>query len=276
LPRRLPYLLKDVAGYDWTREAEPFDDMWPPSVATVLNERLKYGLTVRAPEPGRGWQSGVEQLTHKPAQIEVLKPQTASISGRSQGPGHGHSTGRDPGLGPQFEATEVLPSVFRGYRRSQRLNILDLGAAEPESMAYYQGYNVRVCIADIVGELSSGHPPNLDCVPERAKHLLFDVCLLWDSLSHLDNATMAQFARDITARLHEASRIHAIAAYSPNRPLAAYRYAIDLQDRIIIKPRSRNVPHPRSQTEIERLFPGLRIRHTVLRRGNRLELMLAR
>ena len=171
----------------------------------------------------------------------------------------------------------MLPLVFAGFDASQRINILDLGSAEPESVAYYHRYDARICIVNILDEWASGQRANLfDIVPDRAKGLCFDVCLLWDSLNYLRDSAMVDFAQDIAGYLHEGSRIHAIAAYTPAWAFDAYRYAIDDQDQIVLKPRSRTVPHPHSQTEIERAMPGFRIQHTVLRPGNRLELLLAR
>ena len=171
----------------------------------------------------------------------------------------------------------MLPLVFGGFDPSQRLNILDLGSAEPESVAFYHRYDARICIVNVIDEWASGQTRNLlDLVPDRAKGLCFDICLLWDSLNYLGASAMVDFTDDIAGYLHEGSRIHAIAAYTPTWAFDAYRYAIDDQDQIVLKPRSTTVPHPHSQTEIERAMPGFRIQHTVLRPGNRLELLLAR
>ena len=118
-------------------------------------------------------------------------------------------------------------------------------------------------------------PPSLDkCLPDGARGLCFDVCLLWDSLNHLQRDAMRKFAQDVVGCLHEGTRLHAIAAYTPNWAFDAHRYGIIEQDRLAIKPRSRTVPHPHSQTEIEKALPGYRIQRTVLRPGNRLELLL--
>ena len=165
--------------------------------------------------------------------------------------------------------------VFAGFDPTQRINILDLGSAEPESVAFYHRYGARICITNVIDDWASGRTSNLfEILPERAKGLCFDVCLFWDSLNYLRAAAMVDFARDIAGYLHQGTRIHAIAAYTPAWAFDAHRYAIDDHDRILIKPRSRTVPHPHSQTEIERALPGFRILRTVLRPGNRLELLL--
>ena len=171
----------------------------------------------------------------------------------------------------------MLPLVFAGFAPSRQINILDLGSAEPESVAFYQRYDARVCIINVVDELAAGFSSSLyEILPDSAKGICFDICLCWDCLNFLSKPAMADFARDIAGYLHQGSRIHAIAAYTPSRALDACRYAIDDHDRILIKPRSRTVPHPHAQTGIERALPGFRIQRTVLRAGNRLELLLTR
>lgn len=166
--------------------------------------------------------------------------------------------------------------MFGGFDPDERLNILDLGSAEPESVSFFHRYDARICITNAIDEWASGNTPTLfEIVPDRAKGLCFDICLLWDSLNYLGTDAMNEFAQDISGYLHAGSRIHAIAAYAPSWAFDAYRYAIDDHDRIVIKPRAQTVPHPHSQTEIERALPGYRIQHTLLRPGNRLELLLA-
>lgn len=170
-----------------------------------------------------------------------------------------------------------MPLVFKGLDATKRLNLLDLGSAEPESIAFYHGYHARICVTNSVDEWSSGTAPNLsEELPECARELRFDVCLFWDSLNHLGSAAMKEFAHNVTGYLHEGSRIHAIAAYTPAWAFDAHRYGILDQHRIAIKPSTGSVPHPHSQTEIEKALPGYRIQRTVLRPGNRLELLLAR
>ena len=167
--------------------------------------------------------------------------------------------------------------MFAGFDPSQRLNILDLGSAEPESVAFYNRYDAKICIINMIDDWTTGRPSNLfDLMPDGAKGLCFDICLLWDTLNYLHADAMRDVAQDIAGYLHEGSRIHAIAAYAPTWAFDAYRYGIDDHDRIVAKSRSQTVPHPHSQIEIEKALPGFRIQHTLLRPGNRLELLLAR
>ena len=180
-----------------------------------------------------------------------------------------------PSRGARDEATDVLPLLFSGFDPPKRLNILDLGSAEPESVAFYHRFFARICITNAVDEWAAGVSPNLyEALPEPAKGLCFDICLLWDSLNYLHGDVMKEFAQDVVGYLHKGTRIHAITAYTPSLAFDAHRYGILDHCRMAIKPTSRTVPHPHSQTEIERVLPGFHIQRTVLKPGNRLELLL--
>ncbi len=168
-----------------------------------------------------------------------------------------------------------MPLVFKGFDRSKRLNILDLGSAEPQSIAFYHHFFARICVVDAVDQWTSSAAPSLlESMPDDARGLRFDVCLLWDTLSHLTGADMAKVAAEMAGCLHEGSRIHAIAAYTSAWAFDAHRYGIISHREIAINPSTGPVPHPHSQTEIERALPDFHIKRTVLRPGNRLELLL--
>ena len=47
LPAECPYRLEDVTAYNPRRDREPDYDVWPPSVARVLNARLDADLPIR-------------------------------------------------------------------------------------------------------------------------------------------------------------------------------------------------------------------------------------
>ena len=59
LPVECPYRLEDVTAFDSRRAGEPRNDIWPPSVARVLNTRLDEDFPVRRERslsPGGGRQ----------------------------------------------------------------------------------------------------------------------------------------------------------------------------------------------------------------------------
>ena len=47
LPAECPYRLEDVTAYNPRLDRKPHDDVWPPSVARVLNARLDVDLPIR-------------------------------------------------------------------------------------------------------------------------------------------------------------------------------------------------------------------------------------
>ena len=54
LPEQCPYRLEDVTAFDLQRDRDPDEDVWPPSVARVLNTRLGDDYPVR-PDRGTTW-----------------------------------------------------------------------------------------------------------------------------------------------------------------------------------------------------------------------------
>ena len=57
LPEQCPYRLEDVTAFDLQRDRDPDEDVWPPSVARVLNTRLGDDYPVR-PDRDRGRSTG--------------------------------------------------------------------------------------------------------------------------------------------------------------------------------------------------------------------------
>lgn len=57
LPEQCPYRLEDVTAFDLQRDRDPDEDVWPPSVARVLNTRLGDDYPVR-PDHDRGRSTG--------------------------------------------------------------------------------------------------------------------------------------------------------------------------------------------------------------------------
>ena len=166
--------------------------------------------------------------------------------------------------------------MFGGLNLAHGLKILDLGAAEPESFAFYNRVRGQICILDTVSRLSNTQSYSLSReLPERAKDFQFDICLLWDCLNYLDGPTLRKFGMDLSTHLHRRTRVHLIAAYTPIRSFQAYRYAPLNFGNLKIKPRDHLVPHAHSKSQVDKALFGLRAAHTLLRPGNRLEMMLS-
>ena len=58
LPEQCPYRREDVTAFDLQRDRDPDEDVWPPSVARVLNTRLGADYPVRpdlARDRSTGW-----------------------------------------------------------------------------------------------------------------------------------------------------------------------------------------------------------------------------
>ena len=102
----------------------------------------------------------------------------------------------------------------------------------------------------------------------------FDVCLLWDFLNYLNAAQLSRFAGALSDHVYERTRLHAFAAFAPGTSLDSKRYGILDRGKLSVASRAENVPHPHSQTEITKAFPGLAVGRATLLRENRQELFM--
>ncbi len=175
----------------------------------------------------------------------------------------------------RVESTRVLSQVFEAFNPADGLKILDLGSAEPESIAFYSRVGGQICVLDTVNQLSSRKPYSLIReLPRQAKDMRFDICLLWDCLNYLDGRALMKFGMELSAHIHRHTRAHAIAAYTPTRAFRSYRYGLLNVQNLIIKSRNQLTPHSHPKTKMDKALIGLRTTQTLLRAGNRLEMML--
>ena len=165
--------------------------------------------------------------------------------------------------------------MFRETASARRRRILDLGGAEPESFAFYNRIGGQICVLDTVNRLAAVQPYSLSAeLPEAAQDFQFDICLFWDSLNFLDGPALRKFGMDLSTRIHRQTRVHLFAAYTPIRAFQSNRYApLDFRN-LATKPRNHLVPHAHSKRDIDKALIGLRAAHTLLRPGNRLEMLL--
>ena len=81
LPAECPYRLEDVMAYNPRRDREPDYDVWPPSVARVLNARLDADLAGRR---ARTADSGIRPGI---AEIRIIGAETRRMASEASGTG---------------------------------------------------------------------------------------------------------------------------------------------------------------------------------------------
>ncbi|MEJ8569308.1 hypothetical protein [Elongatibacter sediminis] len=151
---------------------------------------------------------------------------------------------------PTIQASKVLPELWRRLPEGERITVLDLGRAQPETIDSFAGLSVRIQVLDLYDELASGR---FDKLPdgstwERQFQELFhfapgtriDLCLLWDLPHYLDEKRLRAFSRALWPWLTPASLAHGFGVRSAGTSLLNREYGI--RERNAISVRARRMP----------------------------------
>jgi hypothetical protein len=183
------------------------------------------------------------------------------------------------------QPSKLVSGLFRDVEEGQRLMVLHIGAASPETMDFFAGYRCRLFLNDLFQQL----PFALD--EEEGEELLaarferelqipgdvrFDICLFWDFFNYLDADGIAAFLSVLRPHLHAGSVAHAYAVHNLRAPRVNQRYGVVDHDAICVRPRDKPLAgySPRPQNELKTLLDCFRVDRSVLLTDSRLELLL--
>lgn len=127
---------------------------------------------------------------------------------------------------PQTPAAVRAPlfrSLIERMEQGGRWVILDLGPAQPETIALLGAFRCRLEIADLAGDLEALAPDEETgpaTIRERLESALpprtpeaTDLVLCWDILNYLQPPTLAALSSRLAARALPGTLIHALIAY---------------------------------------------------------------
>lgn len=164
----------------------------------------------------------------------------------------------------------LFRGLVEGLDIERRLVVLDLGAAETKTIAFFGRFRCRMDIADIADRIEALNADrDAETLPGHAESLLTarhdeptDVVLCWDLLNYLEPAALAALTRAITARTRTGAHMHALIAYSESSmPVSPGRY-VPLEDgRLHDLAPSRTERPARRYTpdDLKRHLPGCKI-----------------
>ena len=168
-------------------------------------------------------------------------------------------------------SSALLPRAFERVGRERKFTVLDLGAATPESVRFFNQFSCRVYFAGLLEDDGEGDPATGLDFPSDAR---FDVCLFWDVLNYVSAQTLELVSEAVTARLNTDCRGHAFVAFSQAAPYSGMRFRIDTLEELMVEPDPGRVPHVRTWKDLEgKLWPFTNAAATLLQ-GNRQELLL--
>lgn len=123
---------------------------------------------------------------------------------------------------PEPLRAPLFRSLIEKLDPEQRLVVLDLGAAQTQTVSLFSQYRCRLDIADLADDLDRlNHEPEPDMLPETAEALLprrhaepTDVVLCWDILNYLERPALSALMSRIANRARAGALVHSLIVYS--------------------------------------------------------------
>lgn len=183
------------------------------------------------------------------------------------------------------QSSKLLSSLFENIDEEQRVTVLHIGSALPETVDFFSRYRCKLYFADLFSELpivdSEDDDPPLEQTFSELLHLQqgikFDICLFWDLFNFLDSEAIAAFLRVLRPHLHSASVAHGFAVHNLRSPQGDQLYGIARLDAFNIRSRSTVVPGyaPHAQGKLKAMLNCFSFDRSVLLPDSRLELLFS-
>jgi hypothetical protein len=199
--------------------------------------------------------------------------------GSRQAPGSGAPT-------PRIKSGKLFPDLFRNIDPDERLKVLEIGRAQPETVDFFSHYKCRLQFADLYSasellegqaklseaELAAGFRKALD-LPKGAK---FDLCLLWDVLQFMTGPAIRALCGTLEMHIHKGTRAHALGVHSVLTACEPAEYAIAGLGEFKLKesrlPNLEYRPHP--QAQLAELMTIFKVDRAMLMGDGTVEMLL--
>ncbi len=188
----------------------------------------------------------------------------------------------------QFPTQQSLlfPSLIRKLDTGKRLSILEIGAALPETIAFFSRFKCRLQFASMYSDRLLEMQKGYFTETELSEHITrsfnfpnntsFDLCLFWDFLSFLDDKALQAFNTALTPYLHRGTRAHAFAVRTLSTTFPHQRYGIKEGHLFSIRPPISDLraTFPHTQATLVNLMPSFDVDQGMLLPDGRLEVLL--
>ena len=183
------------------------------------------------------------------------------------------------------QTVQLLPGLFERIDEEQRIKVLHLGPALPETLDYLANWRCKTWFADVFADLpiASGleqeQPAEerlLDALalPEGER---FDLVFFWDLFNYLAPDVIEAMMRLLRHHWYRHTRGYALAVHNTRAPQRDATFAIAAADTLALRPRRQPLPDyaPLPQSKLKELLHGFEVQRSVLLGDGRLELLLA-
>ena len=198
----------------------------------------------------------------------------------------GDETASSPLRGLTKQPSKLFPSLFRSLANDERLTILEVGSALPETVEFFSRYKCRIHFVDLFAEplMQNLHrvsgPEEMQ--QEFEKLLKFpdgtrlDICLLWDFMCYLDDTALRAFNNALRPYVSRRTRVHGYGIHHLAIRLENKQYGILDEGTLSVRKRQINQPktHPHTQVEMREMLSCFDFERGLLLPDGKLELLL--
>ncbi len=182
------------------------------------------------------------------------------------------------------QPSKLLSSLFAQSDMEERLTVLHIGPALPETVAFFSRYRSKLFFVDLFSELPLVDDEDvgpeleqqfsdlLDLPPETR----IDICLFWDLFNFLSSDAIAAFLETLRPHIHIGTLAHAFAVYNRKSPQSDQLFGIAELDSLRVRSRDTKLPGyaPHPQSKLKSMLNCFEFDSSVLLADSRLELLL--
>lgn len=172
-------------------------------------------------------------------------------------------------------SSPALKLLLEALPKSGKIELLDLGMASPENLAFFGERSVRLQIADLAATLATPEARGGLEVPAGRQ---FDAVLAWDLFDHLDKDGAATLAARLAELTRPGGKVFLLASHQKEiaeQPLR-FKMRADSTLRFVRRSRHSKLGPRRSAREIALLFPDFETEASFLLRLGWQEFLLVR
>jgi hypothetical protein len=183
------------------------------------------------------------------------------------------------------QPTTLLSSVFSQFEPEQRLAVLHIGSALPETVDFFSQFRSKLYFVDVFSELpltadeatGPSYRVQFDKLLQLPPGTRFDLCLFWDLFNYLDGAAVSALLDVLQPYLNPGCLAHGFGVYNLKSPQASQSYGIAAADSLNVRARPQPLPayRPHAQSKLQSLLNCFNFDRSVLLADSRLELLLS-
>ena len=184
------------------------------------------------------------------------------------------------------QSAKLLPALFENIDPEHRFEVLNVGPALPETVAFFSDYRCKLHFVDPFSALPLVADPEGDvslaqrgdqAIEGLAADARIDLCLFWDLFNYLQPEALRLIDERLRPFLAPGCHGHGFSVHNTRALQQDVTFSIERPDALRLRPRPGRLAGyaPLAQSKLKETLQGFDIRRTVLLADSRLEMLLA-